>query len=119
MNMEDKKLIVKKDNIFSKIIGKIRKFFCKNKKETNEINIPDKNIENPKKEFLKNIEFKENMEDIEIINKVKDNEELIQNMSYDELKRLNEAIDNRQEYVDKKISILKSNIMMEKKATWA
>ena len=31
--MEDKNLIVKKDNIFSKIIGKIRNFFCKNKND--------------------------------------------------------------------------------------
>ena len=117
--MEDKNLIVKKDNIFSKIIGKIRNFFCKNKNDIKENNVPDKNIVNKKKEFLNNIEFKENTEDIEIINKVRDNEDLIYKMSYDELKRLNEAIDNRQEYVDKRISILKTNIMMEKKATQA
>lgn len=117
--MDDKNLIVKKDNIFSKIIGKIRNFFFKNKNDTKEFSVPNKNIENKKREFLNNIEFKENTEDIGIINKVRDNKDLIYNMNYDELKRLNEAIENRQKYVDKGISVLKENIMMEKKSTQA
>ena len=117
--MEDKKsLIVYKENIFTKIKKFFINIFSKRNKELEFVveTVPNESyIGNTKNKFNEYISFKENKEELNLINSVRNNLNILQNMSMDELNKVEDAIKNRQNFVNKKISKLKTDLMMKKK----
>lgn len=114
---DNKSLIVYKENIFNKI----KKFFInlfssKNKEENIIVNLPEKEnyIGSSKKKFNEYISFRENKEELNIINDVRKNPDMLNRMSMEELDKIEEAILNRTKFVDRKISKLRTDLMMKK-----
>lgn len=68
-----------------------------------------------KKTFREEISFRENKQDIDLINFVRNNIDMLKTMSIDELDKIEKAIENRQAFVDKKIAKLKTDLIMKKK----
>lgn len=112
---DNKGLIVYKENIFIKIKNFFRSLF--GKKESQEIKTikENTNMGETKKKFNEFISFKENKQELEIINKVRQNPEILKQMSMKELDEVENAIKNRKNFVDKKIVKLKTDLMMRKK----
>ena len=114
--MADKKeIIVYKENIFSKI----KKFFSSifNKKVEVEIKpiIPSVNrIPNQKGKFNEYISFKENKEELKLIDSVRNDINILNEMSLEELDEVEKAVLNRINYVDKRISKLNTDLKMKK-----
>lgn len=115
MSKEEKSMVIQKQGVFSKIkkiVERILNFFTKNKTITD--NSDPKKIEtSSKNNFIEYISLKENKEDIEIIEKVKKDKKIIEEMSDEELRRLDEAIARRQRFLDKKIEQLKNEIIIK------
>ena len=118
---ENKSLIVYKESFFVKLKNFFKNIFDKkNSKEIhhelaeNEIHV--EHSANSKNKFKDYISFKENKEEIQLINKVRDNTELLWAMTDEELDRVEEAIQDRQKYVERKTSKLKTDLMMKKTA---
>lgn len=114
--MEDKKeIIVYKENIFSKI----KKFFSSifNKKTEVEIKqtIPStKNISNQKEKFNEYISFREDKEGLKLINSIRKDLNILDEMSLEELNEVEKAVVDRINYVDKRISKLNTDLRMKK-----
>ena len=114
--MEDKKEItIYKESIFSKL----KNFFISifNKKTEIEIKPTIQNIQkstNQKKKFDEYISFRENKEEIKLINSVRNDINILNDMSLDELDNVEKAILNRINYVDKRISKLNTDLRMKK-----
>ena len=114
--MEDKKeIIVYKENIFSKI----KKFFSSifNKKTEVEIKqtIPStKNISNQKEKFNEYISFREDKEELKLINSIRKDLNILDEMSLEELNEVEKAVVDRINYVDKRISKLNTDLRMKK-----
>ena len=64
--------------------------------------------------FLNDISFKENKEDIKLINRVSEDLSILNSMSTEELIEFNNKIDKEQEFLDRKIEVLKSKIQRKK-----
>lgn len=115
MSKEEKSMVIQKQGVFSKIkkiVERILNFFTKNKTITD--NSDPKKIEiSSKNNFIEYVSLKENKEDIEIIEKVKKDKKIIEEMSDEELRRLDEAIARRQRFLDKKIEQLKNEIIIK------
>lgn len=115
MSKEEKSMVIQKQGVFSKIrkiVERILNFFTKNKTITD--NSDSKKIEtSSKNNFIEYVSLKENKEDIEIIEKVKKDKKIIEEMSDEELRRLDEAIARRQRFLDKKIEQLKNEIIIK------
>ena len=114
--MQDKKqMIIYKENIFDKIKNLFTNIFNLKKKEIllEESAILDNYIGKSRENFNKYISFKEDKNELAIINKVRANTDILKNMSMEELDRVGEAILNRTQFVDRKISKLKTDLMMK------
>ena len=115
MSKEEKSMVIQKQGVFSKIkkiVERILNFFTKNKTITD--NSDPKKIEtSSKNNFIEYVSLKENKEDIEIIEKVKKDKKIIEEMSDEELRRLDEAIARKQRLLDKKIEQLKNEIIIK------
>lgn len=108
-------LIVYKENLFTKLKNFFRNIFSKKEVQIiqeREIIIP---IGEKKKNFIKMISFKENKEELDLINKVRQNPEILMKMNAEELNELENAIKNRQDFVDKKIAKLKTDLSRKKR----
>ena len=110
-----KEIIVYKENIFSKI----KKFFSSifNKKTEMEIKptIPSTNkISNQKEKFNEYISFREDTEGLKLINSVRNNIDILDEMSLEELDEVEKAVLDRINYVDKRISKLNTDLRMKK-----
>ena len=116
---DNKNLIVYKDSIFDKIKNFIKNIF--NKKEKNEIVEENEKepvyIGNKKKKFNEYISFKENKEDLNLINSIRENPGSLNNMTLEELDKVEDAIRSRQKFINKKIAKLKTDLVMKKKGT--
>lgn len=117
--MEDKKnLIVYKENIFSKIKRFFINIFHK-KTENTKLDypqtIPDlNNIQSSKQKFNDYISFKENKGELDLIDSIRDNTVILDKMSDEELNKVEKAILNRINYVDKRIAKLKTDLKIKK-----
>ncbi len=117
--MEDKKdLIVYKETIFSKIKRLFTNIFHKNT-ETIELIQPQttsdlNNIPNSKQKFNEYISFKENKEELNLIDSIRNNTDILEKMSYEELNKVEKAILNRINYVDKRIAKLKTDLKIKR-----
>lgn len=111
---ENKSLVEYKENIFTKIKNFFKNLFIKKNKF--DIEESQKTIINPnnKRAFNEHISFKEDAQELEIINEVMKNNEKLYLMNMDELDNIENAIRKRQNYVDKKIAKLKTDLMMIK-----
>ena len=119
---ENKNLIVYKESIFTKIIKSVKnRLIFKNifgKKETNDViqeNSKDTSyINSSKQSFNELISFRENKEELELINAIRNNPEKLYSMDMEELDKIELAIRNRQRFVNKKIEKLKTDLAMKK-----
>ena len=115
MSKEEKSLIpIKKENVILRIFKFIKNIFIK-KKDIGSAIENEKEIQNDsnKKEFIKNISFKEDEETNQLIEMVKKDKSILYGMSREELMNFNEALKEKQKFLDKKIEILKTNIKMQ------
>ena len=94
---DNKSLVVYKNNIFNKI-----KNFFKNLL---------KKLIIDKQKFNEFISFKEDKEDLKIINEIRNNPNTLNNISLSELDKIEKAIINRQNFINKKISKLKTDLI--------
>ena len=114
--MEDnKEITIYKESIFAKL----KKFFSSifNKKTEVEIKPIIQNVQkstNQKKKFNEYISFRENREELKLINSVRNDINILNDMSLEELDNVEKAILNRINYVDKRISKLNTDIKMKK-----
>ena len=113
---ENKNLIVYKESIFTKIKNFFKNIF--GKKETNDViqeNSKDTSyINSSKQSFNELISFRENKEELELINAIRNNPEKLYSMDMEELDKIELAIRNRQRFVNKKIEKLKTDLAMKK-----
>ena len=111
---ENKSLAEYKENIFTKIKKFLKNLFTKKNKfdieESQETIIEPNN----KKSFNEYISFREDEQELEIINEIMENPKKLYLMNMDELDNIENAIRKRQNYVDKKIAKLKTDLMMIK-----
>ncbi len=116
---ENKNLIVYKQNIFDKIKNFFLNIFHKKgQKEIIEKNSQETSyIGSTKKKFNEYISFKEDKDELNMINTIRKNPEALKSMNWEELDKIENAIRNRQRFVDKKIAKLKTDLMMRKKGT--
>ena len=120
MTKEDNKMmIINKENVFSKIINFLKKIF--GKKEISDIQLENmhsnKNSLN-KKDFIKEISFREDTEFDELIEKASKDITFLKTISSkEELVGLYEAIKEKQRFMDRKIELLKNDIKMKKAST--
>lgn len=119
MSKEEKSLIpVKKENFISRIFKFIKNIFVKEK--VNDVNINteiEKTVQgnSNKKDFIKNISFRENEETNKIIEDIKKDKSILYNMDIEELDNINESIKEKQKFMNKKIETLKTEIQLQKK----
>ena len=119
MSKEEKSLIpVKKENFISRIFKFIKNIFVKEK--VNDVNINteiEKTVQgnSNKKDFIKNISFRENEETNKIIEDIKKDKSILYNMDIEELDNINERIKEKQKFMNKKIETLKTEIQLQKK----
>ena len=67
-----------------------------------------------KNSFIDNISVKEDYEEIAIIERVKKDRTLMNNMNIEELQSLNKIIKKRKSFLDKKLNHLKNEIAIKK-----
>lgn len=72
------------------------------------------NENNTRNHFLQEISFRENTTEAAILDKVIGNVRLLKDMSIQELKKVNTAIQNRQSILERKRDSLKNDIAIEK-----
>lgn len=116
----NKYLIEYKQNIFTKIRNFLLGLFTI-KSKTNytesttekfkENNIP---LVNSKKRFNEFILYKENLEELKLINSIREHPEKLYQMNSDDLDNVHNAIKNRQYFIDRKIEKLKTDIKLKK-----
>ncbi len=114
MKKETKDLLIVQENIFSKIRNFFRNIFKKNTEINNNIDNRKEKYKNNKNDFFKNNSYKENERDLKIINKIKKNPSLIDKMSLEELQEVKKVIENRQQFLDKKLAKLKTDFAIIK-----
>ena len=106
---DNKSLVVYKNNIFNKI-----KNFFKNLLKKRPQNIIEEtkqeNLITDKQKFNEFISFKEDKEELKIINEIRNNPNTLNNISLSELDKIEKAIINRQNFINKKISKLKTDL---------
>lgn len=105
--MKDNELSIVKKISFKKIFLQILRIF--NKKNTyvsNKNKIIEKVSEQKKTNFLKMISFKPNQQEA-LLNKVKNDPNILKSMSFEELKELNKTILNWKKYLNKRLEIAK------------
>ena len=114
---DNKSLVVYKNNIFNKI-----KNFFKNLLKKRPQNIIEEtkqeNLITDKQKFNEFISFKEDKEDLKIINEIRNNPNTLNNISLSELDKIEKAIINRQNFINKKISKLKTDLIEINKNLW-
>lgn len=119
MSKEEKGLIpIKKENFISRIFKFIKNIFVKEKVNTvNIITESEKEVQSnsDKKEFIKNISFRENEETNKLIEEIKKDKSILYNMNMEELNEINESIKEKQKFMNKKIETLKTEIQLQKK----
>ena len=71
-------------------------------------------MNNSRNNFLQEISFRENEDESAILDKVIENIHLLKDMSIEELKKVNIAIQNRQRMLERKRDALKNDIAIEK-----
>ncbi len=114
---DHKDMIVYKKDIFSKI----KHFFCNLFKKNVQFDIVEQSkpeicyIGRSKKQFNDYISFKDNKDDLRIINEIKKSPDILVKMNMDELDNIEKAIINRTRYIDKKIEKIKMDLMLQKK----
>ena len=117
MSKEEKSLVpIKKENFISRIFKFIKNIFVKEK--VNAVNIETEMAEKSdftKKDFIKSISFRENEETNRIIEKIKKDKSILYNMNMEELNSINERIEEKQDFMNKKIETLKTEIQLQKK----
>lgn len=72
------------------------------------------NENNTRNQFLQEISFRENATEAAILDKVIGNVRLLKDMTIEELKKINTAIQNRQSILERKRDSLKNDIAIEK-----
>ena len=113
--MEDKNImIVYKENIFSKIKRFFNNIFNKKSEKNVNIDLTKANNAKQEKKFMESISFKENKNELNIINSIRNNIEALDKMDSKELDDVENAILNRMNYIDKKIEKLKTDLEMKK-----
>lgn len=114
--MEDNKyLVVYKKSFFNKIKSFFKNIFYKpepiRKKKVEPI-IPEiLKFEEQKNIFKEEIIFKENQDDLKKINEIKKDISILKNMSLEELNTIENAIINRQKFIDNSIKKLNMDII--------
>lgn len=114
--MADKKeMIVYHENIFLKI----KKFFNNifNKKLNEDVKPITQSVNkttNQREKFNEYISFKENKAELKLINSIKSNLNMLNEMSLEDLDEVEKAILNITNYVDKRIAKLKTDLKMKK-----
>ena len=117
--MEDnKKMVIYKDSFFLKIRNFFKNLFKFTKKPEAEVverTIPKpQKIQNQKEKFNDYISFKENKDDLREIEKVKSDLGSLNKMSLEELDEFERVVQRRQNYVNKKIAKLRTDLRMKK-----
>ena len=107
---DNKSLMIKQENIFSKIFNFFKNIFKKkevvieeNLESNYELNKEKQDSE--KNDFIK--ELSKSTEEENLINSVNKNPSLLKNMSIEKLRQLNEAIKNKQEMLNAELEMLK------------
>lgn len=115
----EKSLIPEKnESIISKIFKFIKNIFGNGKNKTISLNEEDENAiqsSTDKKDFISSVSFRENEETNILIEKIKKDNSILYNMDMEELIALNERINEKQKFLDKKIETLKMEIIRQKK----
>lgn len=115
----EKSLIpIKNESIISKIFKFIKNIFGKGKNKTISLNEEDENAiqsSTDKKDFISRVSFREDEETNILIEKIKKDNSILYNMDMEELIALNERINEKQKFLDKKIETLKMEIIRLKK----
>ena len=108
---EEKSLIVRKENIFNKLINFFKNLFAKKSSK------PEENIQNhiiqekdSKNNFIK--ELRQSTEDENLVEQIRKDKSLLENMSIEALDNVIRAIKNRQQLVNEKIAIANQEILM-------
>lgn len=108
---ENKSLIIVKENIFIKILKKIKNIFKRNTVENNELsNIASSNKVNTnelKNDFLRNIKVKENLDIIYIKIKLENNEIRAIDLTDEQIEELQQMYDKEIQEKQSKIKKLK------------
>lgn len=114
--MADKKeIMVYKENIFKKIKKFFSYIFNKNTELEIKQPIPSTNkISNQKEKFNEYISFREDKEGLKLINSVRNDLNILDEMSLEELDEVEKAVLARINYVDKRISKLNTDLRMKK-----
>ncbi len=116
---EEKNLIVRKENIFTKISNFFKNIFKakSNKENVQVINEPGEKVENKeedKNSFIQ--ELRKPIEEENLVENLKKNPELLDSMSDEKLDEVFEIIKNKQQMLKQKIELVKRQIN-ERKAT--
>ena len=94
-------------NIFLKLSALVKK------NQTDSSDITEITEESSKKEeFLQSISFKQDQEEKVLIDKVKNNPDILKDMDFGELQELNKAILNWKKYLTKRIEVVKDEMKM-------
>ena len=115
---DNKKMVIYKDSFFLKIRNFFKNLFKFTKKpevEVVEKTIPKpQKIQNQKEKFNEYISFKENKDDLREIEKVRSDLGSLDKMSLEELDEFERVVQRRQNYVNKKIAKLRTDLRMKK-----
>ena len=120
MEPDKKSLIIYKESIFNKIKYFFKHLFNRNKEINYTVQMQEKDnvkkiIGNTQKTFKEEVSFRENKQDIDLIKFVRNNIDMLNTMSIEELDKIEKAIERRQNFVNKKIEKLKKDLIIKKK----
>ena len=115
--MTDKKMEIYGKDFFSRIKRFLNSIFYKKTEDENKNRIvfyDENKAKSQKKKFREYISFREDKKELKLIKSVRNNINILNKMSFEELDQVERAILNRMNYVDKRILKLETDIKMKK-----